>query len=121
MQRVSTILLRMDFRAQQKGKASERHFRHRKLFELTVDRLLGDRIRADGAAAIDMWSALANIEWIAPDGGVVSYTLRNAGGAVAWIREEGDYEDWYCSGPYERVAPWIEEALRAEGWTWRTK
>lgn len=98
---------------------SSRVFRHRKMLELTVDRLLGDQIRADGAAAIDLWCALANNEWIAPDGGIVRYTLRAAGGMVAWIREEGDYIDWYCSGESGRVAPWIETALAKEGWTWR--
>lgn len=106
-------------RDQLTGKPSSRPFRHRKLFELTVDRLLGDRIRADGAAAVDLWSALANIEWIAPDGSIVSYTFRMAGEKVAWIREEGDYLDWYCSGTSGSVAPWIEGALAAEGWTWR--
>lgn len=111
----------MDFREQRMGKASERHFRYHKLFELTVDRLLGDRIRADGAAAIDMWSAIANIEWISPSGSEVSYTFRSAGYMVAWIREEGDYLDWYCSGPQAHVASWIEEALMQEGWAWRPK
>lgn len=102
-----------------KGVSSSRHFRHRKLFELTVDRLLGDRVRADGTAAIDLWSALANIEWIAPDGGIVRYSQRAAGEMVAWIREEGDYIDWYCSGESGRVAPWIEAALVDEGWSWQ--
>lgn len=98
---------------------SSRVFRHRKLFELAVDRLLGDRVRADGAAAIELWCALANIEWIAPDGEVVSYSQRAAGEMVAWVREEGDYIDWYCSGESGRVAPWIEQALAGEQWTWR--
>ena len=100
-------------------KPSSRPYRSRKLFELTVDRLLGDRIRADGAAAVDLWSALANIEWIAPNGDIVSYTFRTAGEKVAWIREEGGDLDWYCSGPSGYVAPWIESALAAEGWSWR--
>ncbi|API60157.1 hypothetical protein BSL82_13305 [Tardibacter chloracetimidivorans] len=101
------------------GVPSSRLFRNRKLFELTVDRLLGGRIRADGAAAIDLWCALANIEWIAPDGDIVSYSQRAAGEMVAWIREEGDYIDWYCSGVGGQVASWIETALAEEGWTWR--
>jgi hypothetical protein len=101
------------------GVPSSRVFRHRKLFELTVDRLLGDRIRADGAAAIDLWCAFANVEWIAPDGDIVSYSQRAAGEMVAWIREEGDYIDWYCSGESGRVASWIEAALASEKWAWR--
>lgn len=68
-----------------------------------------------------MWSALADIDWIAPDGGIVSYSFRHAADVVAWIREEGNYLDWYCSGPTGQVAPWIVEALAGEGWTWRVK
>jgi|GEM_PF-4302671 len=49
------------------------------------------------------------------------YTLRSAGGMVAWIREEGDYLDLYCAGPQGEVAAWTEEALAVEGWTWRQK
>src|SRR5690606_15756471 len=36
--------------------ASSRCFRDRKRFELTVDRVLGDRIRSDSSAAQAMWS-----------------------------------------------------------------
>lgn len=67
----------MNLREQLKDKPSGRHFRYQKLFELTVERVLGDRLRADGAAAIEMWSATTGIEWIAPDSAVVSYPLRN--------------------------------------------
>lgn len=102
-------------------KVSSRCFRDRKRFELTVDRVLGDRIRSDSSAAQAMWSALANIEWSHYDGAEASYGLREAGTMVAWIREEGDYLDWYCSGPTDTVAPWIDDALQREGWAWYPK
>ena len=92
--------------------------RWKKQFQLTVDRALGDRIRADEAAAIEMWSSLANIDWVGPEGAKVSYSFREAGGLVAWVREEGDYIDWYCSGPFGVVSAWIEEGLAKEGWSW---
>lgn len=79
---------------------------------------LGGRVRADGGAAIDLWSALANIAWHGPEGECVSYSFRAAGDLVAWVREEGRYIDWYCSGPWGVVAPWIEEGLAAEKWSW---
>ncbi len=98
------------------GVSSSRAGRWKKQFELTVDRVLGDRIRADGAYAIAMWSALANVEWHGPEDVSVSYSFRTAGDLVAWVREEGDYLDWYCAGPVAVVAPWIEEGLGQEGW-----
>lgn len=103
------------------GVASSRAFQHRKSFEYAVDRAIGPRVRADGSAGVDLWCALANIEWADASGNVASFSLRTAGEFVAWIREEGGYLDWYCSGTPEQVAPWIEEALGAEGWFWRNK
>ena len=87
---------------------------------MTVDRVLGPRVRQDGAAAIDLWSALAGIEWHGPEGAIVCYSLRDAGDLVAWVREDGDYLDWYCSGPTSIVASWINFSLGCEGWSrWR--
>lgn len=91
------------------GMSSSRAGRWTKQFQLTVDRVLGDRIRADGAAAADMWSALANVEWHGPEGARVSYSFRSAGDLVAWVREEGGYVEWYCSGEPGVVAPWISD------------
>ncbi|MCB2050420.1 MAG: hypothetical protein KDE63_03225 [Novosphingobium sp.] len=68
-----------------------------------------------------LWSAITGVEWVSPGGGVVTYPLRKAGEVIAWIREEGDYLDWYCCGPQAQVAPWIEETLKAEGWARRTQ
>lgn len=99
---------------------STRRRKSHKAFELALERLLGERIRADGACAVEMWSALANVGWHASDGDIVSYSFREAGDLVAWLREEGDYMDWYCSGDVGVVAPWIGDALAAEGWSWTT-
>lgn len=78
---------------------STRRHRGQKLFALTLDRALGPRVHQDGIAAVELWSALTGADWQGPDGSVVSYSLRSAGELVAWIREEGDYLDWYCCGP----------------------
>lgn len=89
-----------------------------KQFEAAIDRPIGDRVRSDGAFAVDLWSALADVEWRSSEARSVSYSFRRAGEVVAWIREEGDCLDWYCSAEPGIVADWISDALAAEGWSW---
>lgn len=100
------------------GVVSLRRQKGPKMFELTVERLLGEQVRADGARAVELWSSLANVEWRGPDDAVVTYSFRSAGDLIAWVREDGCYLDWYCSGPVGVVSRWISDALAAEGWTW---
>ena len=87
-------------------------------FEATVNRVLGDRIRADDAFAAAMWAALANVDWTADNGDTASYSFRAAGDLVAAIRGSGDYMEWYSSAPEGVVSEEIAEAMRAEGWTY---
>lgn len=101
------------------GQPSSRAYLPYKIFETVLDRVLGERVRADGACGVDLWCALANIRWLGPDDMEVSYGFRRAGQAVAWVREEGDDLTWYCSGEPGHVAPWIESALAEAGWSWR--
>jgi len=100
------------------GVPSQRLLRPIKDFEAAIDRAVGEQVRADGARGVELWSALAGIHWHAANGAVVSYTSRQAAELVAWVREEGDYLLWYCSGPTGDVAPWISAAMATEGWTW---
>lgn len=99
------------------GVASARPARLRKAFELMLDRVLGERILADGGVAVELWSALANVEWQHADGGAVSYSFRSAGDLIAWLREEGSYLDWYCCAEPGVVSTDIQRALAAHGWT----
>lgn len=86
------------------------------LFEAAVDRVLGDKIRDSDDIATQMWSALANVDWVHDNGDTAGYSFRAAGDLVAAIRGSGNYMDWYCSGPYGQVSALIEDALAAEGW-----
>lgn len=89
-------------------------------FEQAATRRLGDNVCMSDALAADLWSALANVIWRHADGVTVRYSFRSAGALIARIRRAGSYLDWYCCGPEGSVAPWIEEALAAEGWSWTT-
>jgi hypothetical protein len=87
------------------------------VFEMTVNKVLGDKIRQHEKTACDMWSALTNVDWHHANGDLASYSFRAAGDLIAAIRGEGDYLDWYCSGEPAIVTQEIAVALQAEGWT----
>ena len=86
-------------------------------FEVAVNRVLGNRIRADDAMALAMCAATSNVDWHHVGGAVTDYSFRTAANMVAAIRGKGDYMDWYGQSDVGVVSPEIAEALAAEGWT----
>ncbi len=86
-------------------------------FEQAVSRALGEAIRSDDSACVEMWCALANMNWSHGNGDTASYSFRAAGDLIAAIRGSGDYMDWYCSGPYSTVSDRVRGAMAGEGWT----
>ena len=71
------------------GVASTRIHRPAKQFEATLDRLFGERVQTDGAFGVDLWCALASVEWRNRQGETVYYSHRLAGEVVVWVREDG--------------------------------
>ena len=82
-----------------------------------LEQALGHRIREDEMFACDVWSALCNTDWIAPDGQRYLESFRTAGGVISEIRQDGsDYLTWYCSTPAAVVTQEISDAMAAIGW-----
>jgi len=82
-------------------------------FEMAVRRAF---YRIDEEIGREIWSALANVDWVHENGDTAGYSFRAAGDLIAAIRGEGDYMDWYCSGPEGVVSERVREALAREGW-----
>ncbi len=85
-------------------------------FEAAVTRCLGARMREDHALCAEVWSALANMDWLHDNGDIAGYSFRAAGDLVAAVVGHGDYLDWYCSGEPGVVSRQVKRALAAEGW-----
>lgn len=85
-------------------------------FETEIEQLYRDKLRADEAFAIRLYSSLTNVIWRHSDGAEVSYSFRSAGHLISQIRRKGTYLDWYCSGPEGRPDDEIITALGACGW-----
>lgn len=85
-------------------------------FEVAASRCLGNAMKIDDTLCVELWSALANMEWKHDNGDTASYTFRSAGDLIAAVIGRGNYMDWYCSGPYAVVSDRIKDALSREGW-----
>lgn len=98
------------------GVPDGRKFNSADAFEAAVSRALGSAMRERPELCAQMWSALANQDWVHLNGDTAGYSFRAAGDLIAAVIGIGDYMDWYCSGPYATVSGEIETALAAEGW-----
>lgn len=85
-------------------------------FIFTLERALGDRIRADDEMAAAVWCALSNVTWTHEDGREYGVSFRVAGDVITDIRGDGNYLDWYCVGNPGVIREDIAQAMREEGW-----
>ena len=86
----------------------------------TIEAEFGSDLRSSKEFCVEMWSALANIQWYYKDNKEdQGFTFRQAGGVIAEIRGEGCYMDWYCSGPDGVVSENIAERMAKHGWIWK--
>ena len=87
-------------------------------FEQDLTDALGVAMARDGVLCARVWGSLANMQWqhtFSED--LVAYSWRSAGALIAEIRGEGDYMDWYMSGPAGEVHPHVKGALAKFGWS----
>jgi hypothetical protein len=88
-------------------------------FEETLSRLFGDAMKIDDEICMDIWSALANVDWTCrKTGETVGYSFRAAGSLIANIRGSGSYLDWYCASPSGSVSDYIAERMFEEDWVY---
>ena len=90
-------------------------------FNLELSILLNEKMHKkiieDDSYARDFYGALCNNELF--DNGELTdgYTSREAGGLIAFIRKNGSYLDWYCSGNEGKVTDEVRQDLLDMGYT----
>jgi hypothetical protein len=81
------------------------------------------RLKENENFGIELWSAMANVDWYHkddPDKFDRGYSFRAAGSLIASMLDSGCYLDWYCSGPISSVSEYIAEKMASKGWCYKT-
>ena len=99
-------------------------FYYRQKFEDDFRELFTEKLRGDEQFGVELWSALANVEWYHesdqnPDKSDCGHSFRSAGSLIASMLCYGDYMDWYCSGPDGIVSKFIGTAMASKGWGYK--
>ena len=95
---------------------------YRQQFEDDFRELFTKRLREDNDFGVELWSALANVDWYYEsdkDSNKVGYSFRSAGSLIASMLCHGNYMDWYCSGPEGVVSEFISEKMASKGWRYK--
>ncbi len=93
----------------------------REPFELDLADAVSETVRDDERAAMAVYAALCNVEWVRSDGRQYTTTWRDASQLISGIRGQGDHDlAFYLSGNEGTVAPTVADALAKRGWFPRT-
>jgi hypothetical protein len=98
---------------------------YEKKFDEDFRELFTQRLKEDRNFGCELWSALANVGWYHADdcrtddleeAHECGRSFRGAGSLIADMYGDGDYVDWYCSGPYITVSEYIATQMASKGW-----
>ena len=97
---------------------------YRQKFDDDFRELFTKPLRENEKFGIELWSALANVDWYHesdpnPEESDCGYSFRGAGSLIASMLCSGDYMDWYCSGPDSVVSEFIGSAMAGKGWRYK--
>lgn len=90
-------------------------------FNLELSILLNEKVHKkiikDDSYARDFYAALCNNELFYNGELTDGYTFREAAALIAYVRKNGNYIDWYCSGNEGKVTDEVREDLLDMGYT----
>jgi hypothetical protein len=93
---------------------------YEKKFDEDFRELFTQRLKEDRNFGCELWSALANVGWYHADDIEEEHecgrSFRGAGSLISDMYGDGDYVDWYCSGPYITVSDYIATQMASKGW-----
>ena len=92
---------------------------YEKKFDDDFRELFTQRLKENKDFGSELWSSMANVIWTHtadPAETNCGHGFRGAGALIAEMLGEGDYVDWYCSGPYITVSKYIAEKMASKGW-----
>lgn len=91
----------------------------KKVFEADLKELFLSQIQKEDEFCERLYGTLTNTEIYHPTLGVIHYSFREAGGLIAFLKEEGDYLCWYCSAPKGTIDPEIADQLKTKKWEFK--
>ena len=95
------------------------HMDYDKKFDDDFKELFTQKLVEDEKFGHELWSALANVDWMHEDDAdntECGHSFRSAGSLIVSMLGKGHYMDWYCNSRDGFVSERIAEALVSKGW-----